>query len=144
MAAPLKLRRLSPTKGPALSSPDGYEAIKAAERALKADSEDGLELTVEQSLQTIAVELHRANLLKGEELRLQERQIDLVRNGLDGPEREAARVARFLVAGHVRPCSWGENRSIRLRSRPRSSDRLCPSRRAWQAIHDGETLGLAA
>ena len=66
-----------------MSSPGGYEAIKAAERALKADSGDGPELTVEESLQSIAVELHRANLLKGEELRLQERQIDLVRNGLD-------------------------------------------------------------
>lgn len=73
-------------------APDPYETIKAAERDLAppAADQDGLELTGEQSLQTIAVELHRANLLKQQELqmrerelRYQERQTDLVANLLD-------------------------------------------------------------
>lgn len=66
---------------------DLYGQIKKRERDLKADSEpdapEGLELSIQESLQSIAVELHRANLLRQQELRLQERQNDLVSNVLD-------------------------------------------------------------
>ena len=82
-----------------MSSADPYEAIKAAERARQAPSGEGLELTAEQSLQSIAVELHRANLLKGEELRLQETQNDLVRNVLDLLRAPAAAPAAADVTG---------------------------------------------
>lgn len=68
--------------------PDGYDALKARQAELQADREpaessDGLELSVPESLQSIAVELHRANELKVLELRFQERQNDLTANALD-------------------------------------------------------------
>ncbi len=67
---------------------DLYGQIKKREQDLKADSEpdansEGLELSVQESLQSIAVEFHRANLLKQQELRYQERQNDLLGNVLD-------------------------------------------------------------
>lgn len=99
-------------------APDPYETIKTAERERAAPSsvgEDGLELTGEQSLQTIAVELHRANLLKQQELQMRERalryherQTDLVANLLDlirkGPATEGiAEAMREYSQGFLEP-----------------------------------------
>lgn len=85
------------------SAQDPYEAIKARERG------DGLELTGSQALQSIAVELHRANVLKGEELRLRVRSNDLVANVIDllrkGPQMDSGMTdaIRELSRGIMEP-----------------------------------------
>ena len=65
---------------------DPYRVIKQAERDRRresAEESEELVLSPDQSLQSIAVELHRANLLTQQQLKLTERQNDLLGNVID-------------------------------------------------------------
>ncbi len=68
------------------SAQDPREEIHRRQRERRqetAEEREELVLSPDQSLQSIAVELHRANLLTQEQLKLTERQNDLLANVLD-------------------------------------------------------------